>query len=356
MIRWKSLGLWSAVVAVAGCVFLSVGVAGAQEAKGKKGPRVIGRNLDNPCGVAVQPGTGHVFVAANKRIFRLVPTGDKFKRSLEIRGFPTDIYGKGPKYEIGPLGLAFLDGETLVVGGGGNPDGKEIVSFFSVGKKPLAKGEAIKASDAKYTAGPITPGAASVKGEGNFYALAIKGKEIFVTCNGDDTKGWVSKIVMNGGAPGKLTPFIATKVATNVDAPTGATISPYGSLFVGQMGEINLPKDSLLTMYDTESGKLEKSFKTGLFDLVALATNPKSRKLYGLDYAWMASDQGGLYRLDIRGDSVMTTKLRSIDKPTAMAFADDGTLYVTALGTATEAKQGEKAKRPGVVVMIKGLK
>ena len=38
-----------------------------------------------------------------------------------ITGFKQDVYGKGPMYDIGPLGLAFLDANTLVVGGGDLP-------------------------------------------------------------------------------------------------------------------------------------------------------------------------------------------------------------------------------------------
>ena len=40
-----------------------------------------------------------------------------------IVDFPLDVYGKGPQYRIGPLGLAFAGKNVLVVGGGGQPDG-----------------------------------------------------------------------------------------------------------------------------------------------------------------------------------------------------------------------------------------
>ena len=45
----------------------------------------------------------------------------------------------------------------------------------------------------------IKAGKESAKGEGNFYALEIVDKDIFVTCNGDDTKGWISKIETESG-------------------------------------------------------------------------------------------------------------------------------------------------------------
>ena len=70
--------------------------------------------LDNPCGVAVQPETNHVFVSDSGagKVIRVVDG----KAQAVIVEFPRDTYGKGPKYQIGPLGLTFLDKDTLVVG------------------------------------------------------------------------------------------------------------------------------------------------------------------------------------------------------------------------------------------------
>ena len=77
---------------------------------------VVMDGLNNPCGVTVQPETGHVFVSdsAGGRVLRIVDG----KPQDVITGFPKDVYGKGPKYDIGPLGLVFVDKDTLVVGGG----------------------------------------------------------------------------------------------------------------------------------------------------------------------------------------------------------------------------------------------
>src|SRR6188508_648234 len=91
---------------------------------------VIG-GLSNPCGVAVQPGTGHVFISdsANGRVCRVVDG----KLQDVITGSPKDLFGKGPKYDIGPLGLAFTaDGKSLIVGDGGYKDGEESVRVFPV--------------------------------------------------------------------------------------------------------------------------------------------------------------------------------------------------------------------------------
>src|SRR5438045_4109736 len=50
------------------------------------------QHLDNPSGVTVHPGTGHVFVTSRQGVFRYVPATNKIY--LEVEGFPTDEYGK----------------------------------------------------------------------------------------------------------------------------------------------------------------------------------------------------------------------------------------------------------------------
>ena len=119
-----------------------------------------------------------------------------------ITGSPKDVYGKGPFYDIGPLGLAFIDdGKSLIVGDGGYKDGEECLRVFTVPEagKPALNYE--KDADAKI--GPLAP-AEGVLGEGNLYALAVTPTALYVTCNGDDTKGWVAKADINGTKFGKL--------------------------------------------------------------------------------------------------------------------------------------------------------
>ena len=306
--------------------------------------------LINPSGVAVQPETGVVFVSDSGagRVIRVVDG----KAEDVITDFPMDVYGEDPKYDIGPLGLLFLDKDTLVVGGGGNPDGEELVRVYAV---PAAGTEAINAEEMKESVGPLKE-TEEIAGEGNFYAVAANEAAIFVTCNGDDNKGWVSRADRNGKLD-KLTRFIATKEAVDVDAPVGITISPEGHVVVGQMGEITAPKDSLLSFYGASDGKLLLNLDTGLFDITSLVYSPKTGQLYALDFAWMAPEEGGLFRLDGEGtgkdQSCKAVKQASLDKPTAMAFGSDGTLYITAFGTPAEVKEddkeedAEKKRKPG---------
>ena len=305
---------------------------------------VVG-GLSNPCGVAIQPGTGQVFVSdsATGRVARVVDG----KLQDVIAGSEKDVYGKGPFYDIGPLGLLFLDQNTLVVGDGGLKDGFEYLRAFTIPEagKPVLDYE----KDAKKS-GPLEP-AEGIVGEGNLYALAANKSAVYVTCNGDDTKGWIAKADIDGTKLGKLERYIATKEQVEVDAPVGITISKEGHIVVGQMGEVNKPSDSLLTFYSAKTGQKILNLETGLHDIAGLAYSPKTGLLYAVDFAWIKPEDGGLFRLDSdnSGTSVKVTKIASLDKPTALAFSSDGALYITVVGPK---KADENAPKEGKLLKI----
>jgi DNA-binding beta-propeller fold protein YncE len=304
-------------------------------------------HLDNPSGVTVHPNTGHVFVTSNQGVFRFVSGSGKSPVTpnriyLEVEGFPTDVYGKGPKYNIGPLGCTLWGTDRLIVPDGSQPDGEEVIRIYKIADELPAKPR--KVAETEFVVGPIKGNPdAGYKGEGNYYAAAVWNDTIYVTANGDDTKGWIvaSKIV--DGKPGELTGAIATKEATQVDAPVAITVTPDGSsLVVGQMGEVNVPGDSLLTFYDKE-GKLTKNLKTGLNDITGLAYSPKTGKLYATDFAWAEEIKanGGLFELVIEGEEVKPKKIVSLDRPTALAFDKEGGLYITVFGTGKATTEGK---------------
>lgn len=311
-------------------------------------PTTVVKNIENPSGVAIQPSSGHVFVAGRAGVFRYVPATKKV--NVEIGAYPTDIYGKGPMYDIGPLGLAFLDAVQVVVGDGSRKDGEELVRIYKVGAEP---GKPQKESAASATLGPIAPGDDSPKGEGNFYGVAVGAGAVWVTCNGDDTKGWVAKAPLENGKPGALKPTIPTKEKTMVDAPVPVTFTPDGAtLVIGQMGEMNVPGDSLFTTYDPATGNLKQSLKTGLHDIAGVAYSPKTGSLYVTDFAWSKPEDGGLYKLTITGDEVKAEKIVALDKPAGLAFDKDGRLFIAVFGTV---KEGDKNPAGSVVSIEPGL-
>src|SRR3954470_16479558 len=303
------------------------GLSLVAQAQNVKVEEVVG-NLSNPCGVAVQPGTNQVYItdSARGRVCRV----DGGKLEDVITGSPKDVYGKGPFYDIGPLGLVFTsDGKSIIVGDGGYKDGEECVRVYPV---PAAGKPAINyEKDASQKLGPLAP-AEGLLGEGNLYGLALSSSALYVTCNGDDTKGWVAIAELNGTKFGKLERWLPTKEAVEVDAPVGIAINKQGDIVVGQMGEVNKPQDSLLSFYSAKTKKLLSNFETKLYDITGLAYSPKTGLLYATDFAWMKPDEGGLFRIDAGQGGVKVNKITSLDKPTGLSFAPDGTLYITVIG------------------------
>ena len=304
-------------------VLLCLGVAQAEE----KIETVLD-GLKNPCGVAIQPETGQIFVShsAAGKIVRVVDG----KTEDVITGSSLDVYGDGPTYDIGPLGIAFVNSHRLAVADGGYKDGEEYVRIFEV---PEPGTPALTWEDGTKI-GPLAA-TEDAKAEGNFFGLAATQAALFVTCNGAETRGCVAKADSSGTKFGTLQRFVATHEAVQVNAPVGITISPRGEVVIGQMGQINVEKDSLLTFYNANNAKMLLSTETGLYDITALVYSPKGH-LYALDFAWMAPDKGGLFRLDKQGDGCQAVKITSLDKPTALAFGKDGSLYITLFGTGSE--------------------
>jgi len=308
---------------------------------------VVLDGLNNPSGVAIQPETGHVFVADSGAL-RVIRVVDGEAEDV-ITDFPRDIYGKGPFYDIGPLGLLFLDKDTLIVGGGGLPDGEEMLRVF---KLPAAGEEPIKA-DQLHGAAKTLAGSGTTPGEGNFYAMAKGTKGVYVTCNGDDEKGWVSMATLEKDF--KLKEFnrsIATKEAVGVDAPVAITISPERHIVVGQMGETNVEGDSQLTFYSEERRRLD-NFELGINDITSLAYSPIRKRLFCTDFNWADPDNGGLYKIvktqDKKGCAVK--KFATLKKPTALAFNSVGDAYITLAGTTSEGTE----KPDGQLVVIRRL-
>lgn len=318
-----------------------IAIAGGEVGAVELSFEVVLDGLSNPCGVAVQPTTGHVFVS--------VSGSGKIVRVLDgqtedaIVGFPIDSYGKGPTYDVGPLGIMFLDEQHLVVGGGGLPDGEELVRIYKV---PEPGEPAIDAASMHKALGPLRA-EENRPGEGNFFGVAVGKASIFVTSNGDDQKGWIAKAEFKN--PDQISPLkraIATKEHVGVDAPTAITLNSKGQIVVGQMGEIDQMNDSLLTFYDPASGKLLLTLNAGLHDIVSLIYGSpqepsKKSHLYALDFAWSQPNDGGLFQLDAQLDNqgrqqVKSTRLVALKHPTAMALGVDKSLLVTLFGTDKE--------------------
>jgi hypothetical protein len=282
----------------------------------------VTEGLKNPFGLAVQPETGHVFVADSGalRVVRIV--GGKVE--AVVTGFSQDAFGADPRYEIGPLGLAFLDQETLVVGNGGQPAAEDALLIYKI---PKAGEAPVTADKAKATL--TLP--SDAKGPGNYFGVTLSRAGLFVTGHGQ-AGGWVGRADVNGTKIENFRGFVVPQEVAAAALPVGITLSPRGEIVVGQRRAGNSPAESALTFYSARDGKAVATYSTGLRDIVALAYSPQGQ-LYALDFSSSDVGQGGLYQLVSAGaQAVKAKKIVSLEEPTALAFGRDGALYLTVIG------------------------
>jgi DNA-binding beta-propeller fold protein YncE len=329
-------------------------------AQEKSRPERVLYNLLSPSGLAIQPGTDYVFISTRFGIYRYDPNykrPDEHKAGIEIDGYPkqVDSFGPGPKYDIGPLGMAFLDGNHLVVGDGSRKKGEELVRVYKLPATPPAADNWIKEDAAEFSLGPLKSGEESSTGEGDFFGVAVGHDAIWVTCHGDESKGWVAKSEVKDGKPGPLKVTIATKTATQVDGPGPITFTPDGKeLVVGLTGDLNSEeRDSVLAFFDPADGSLKRKMNAGLYDITGLAYSPKTKKLYATDFAWKKPRDGGLFELTVDGDKMKATRIVALEKPSALAFNPAGHLYVTVFDAQLDPPEKNRATDPGALLYIK---
>ena len=305
---------------------------------------VISENLANPRAVAIQPKTGHVFVAesAALRIVRIVDG----KSEEVVSGFAKDYTGKSPIYEIGPLSLLFLDRDTLLIGGGGHDAGMDQIFVVNVPKagepsvliKRNSNRDLRLQSQGKRAA------------DGNFWSMARFDDHVFVTCGENIRQGWVARAQLRDGQPETLRRFFSTVRAAEAIEPHGITVSPEGDLAIAQSGDARDSKDSKLLFFSPEGDFLDK-FETGLNDLYGIAYGPNSGRLFGVDFNHADPNNGGLYKLVGTREGCRAVRFATLQRPSALTFADNGDLYVTTVGRFVEGAESAN----GQLLRFRGL-
>lgn len=127
--------------------------------------------------------------------------------------------------------------------------------------------------------------------------------------------------------------------AISVESPAMAAGSKSGHLVILETGGWSATADSRLKFFDptAESEALRLDLDLPLIDAVALAYSPTTKQLYVLDLNLNDPANGGLYRIDSAGSgAVRAEKLLMLARPSALAFAPNGELWITTLGETPE--------------------
>lgn len=319
------------------------GAAESSEIKTEAGRLVVRvtDGLNNPTCVAVQPETGLIFVAdsGNGQVVRVLDG----KIEPVITDFPKESLGTNPPVNIGPLSLAFLNRDNLLVGTGGQPAGEDSIRQYAL--TPAAMKFDASKNSLTLIADPIITEPA----EGNFFGLAVAPNAIYASSHGSAAKGWVSLVSRSSSdSLTNLARHLASTEAVGVATPTSVTLSPHGYLIVSNIGELGEKRDSVAAFYEPVSKKMLMKMELGLCDVCSIAYSPR-RQMYALDMAW-GQPHGGLYRVieDKSAPSGLKTKLIvKLPNPTSMCFDSDGAVFVTLRGTVDE-----KGNSKGALVRI----
>jgi hypothetical protein len=302
--------------------------------------KVIG-NLEGPCALAVRPGSSgpsDVFVAecGAGRVVRI--EGDKSGRSKEvISGFPPQA-AEGKSNEnssvVGVQSLFFLDRTRLVVAGG-DAGGKPFIRLYEVGDTNSSQ----KASDAKQDVelSPNDDQAASIR---SFHDVARTQPNdkvadlLIAAARGERRPAGLWKVAIRANTLGDIAPLGKAKSDGTPQVVGGTAIADSGYIAIAS-GINPDSQPSTLTFINPLNGQTVFRIKTDLERIVSLAYNPTTGNLFAAD-ASSLSKSGGIYRLDEDSElgkpACKAIKVADVARPTALTFAADGTLYVTALG------------------------
>ncbi len=310
-------------------------------------PKVLVEDVAQPVGVAVQPETGHIFVAeaGEGRVTRIVDG----KLQPVIVGLPNWQTNSSP---VRLVGLEFIDRQTLVLGVSASVGLDAAVCIAQIpepGSEPLQ-------FDSLIRLGPLAKTDDSA-GPSEFLGVTASKSAIYVVESNKANRSVLQSNIKNlknlsqAESFGPVTRLIATKDEVKLQAPAGITLSARGEIVVGQLGTIDQARDSLVSFFRSTDGRLLLSLETGLFDIVAIqygASKPPSNQanLYVLDRALTSPEFAGLYRLDAefrRGkQGVRAVKVASLDLPAAMALGNDGSMYVALLGSTDDSERSGK--------------
>jgi hypothetical protein len=282
--------------------------------------------LQTPRSVAIRPTEiidhDEVFVAESGagQIIRVHST-EPAESTVAITGFSAD---PPTESSASPLALLFVDSDQLVVG---------------CGSPPAVR--AYKLTDVDQPLKADMP-SQHLGGENVLSVVAISRTRandnvsdmLIVGCRGDDPKIWLASIPVRAGMIDKTNPFAASVRFSDNERPVALTVSPQGFVVVSSRAP-NDSQNGLLTFINPIRGSAVMELVVDLADITGLAFSPKSGNLFAIAAQPNSQDSSGLFRIDdasVPGKpGCKAVKIADLSDPAAMAFAPEGTLYVTAI-------------------------
>jgi sugar lactone lactonase YvrE len=301
--------------------------------------------LRRPSGIALCPnGTADKYelYIADSAAGRVV------KWSNHDRGTTTNVItgfaaapGISRSRQTGPLSLLFLDAGLLVVGG--NTDGGDaLVRCFELpdeGKvlsaaDPTSSGNAPKSFAIAQSTAIACPSLTRTHPND-----AVPDAVVLVLRSADGTC-LLAKARVQAGVLGQPQPFASSDPSWDFGSSGAVATSNSGRIVVARPRS---PADrgsdksngGRLTFFSPLDGDKEMDLDIDSPMIVGLAYSPITGNLYAADFG-ADREAGGIYRLEEASapgkPACRMVKVADVAKPTALAFAPDGALYVTTFG------------------------
>lgn len=277
-------------------------------------------DLHRPRGIAVRPGGTadkfEVFVAdtGSGRILRWSNQSPD-KTSVVVEGFAANQAADAVG-QTGPTAVGFFDPGLLVVGATQDKDGSLLRAYeLQDGDKVLAAAAASEATS-KYNRMNGATCTSFARARVNEFVP----DRLFLALRRDDGSRELWSARVQAGTIHEPKPFGSGTAAD----PRAVAISNTGRVVVADA-------DGKLYFYSPVDGEVELALTTDLKQPMSLTYNPSTGALCAADFA------GGVYRIDDASQpgtaACRTVKVAEVSRPTALAFAPDGLLYVLTLGT-----------------------
>jgi glucose/arabinose dehydrogenase len=293
--------------------------------------------LTRPSGVAVRPDGALnqyevYFSDLTDQQIKLFRSDAPQNVSAAITNFPAAEPG-GP---TGPSALLFVSRQRLVVGLAGNAANSNLLLFELKDDTPLTADQAVQKLPIGEAGESKSEAALGVHALARTLANDRVPDLLIATTHGASPQAGVWKIPLRAGTLDKPTLFAATNQAAR---PSAVAISKHGYVVVSHSNTDGTKGSRLAYGNPIDSSKVME-LAVPLEGIRGLAYSPQTGNLYAASYGSEEPDsvpQGsGIFRIEDASKpgqpAARAVKVADVLRPTALAFAPDGALYVTADG------------------------
>lgn len=303
--------------------------------------------LKNPRGVAVRPDIAgdscEIFVAESGAGRVIKVFSDKPEKPIDIvSGFSSKPAADDNLQSAGVQSVMFLDHMRIVVAGG-DDDSSPFVRLYELPEpaSPLTVDQHKQEVNVAESDKEPKLDAHVFRGMARTQPNDRVGDVLLVPAWRDHEPAGLVYIPVRSGTLGDAVP-VRLK---NADAEFG-----FGGIAVGNSGYVVVAgesgrdsnQSSTLAFFSPLDRRIVMQIPTDLRRIVALAYSPKTGNLYAANFPTTDDAHAGVYRIDASdkpsATACIAVKIADAPRPTALAFAPDGTLFVTSVGDSTGAK------------------